>query len=71
MAAPSHHDGRLVQGFEVSIVTAEDTLDELREQVRDAVRCHSEEGQAPKLIRLHFDREEIMAVRGCPVMGPR
>ncbi len=35
-----------------SIFTEADTLDELREHVREAVECHFEEGQAPKLIRL-------------------
>ena len=32
------------------------------EQVRDAVRCHFEENTAPKLIRLHFVRVEVLAV---------
>ncbi len=33
-------------------VQAED-LAELREQVRDAVRCHFDEGSSPSVIRLH------------------
>ena len=36
-----------------SIFTAADTLDELREMVRDAVRCHFDPETAPRLIRLH------------------
>jgi hypothetical protein len=44
-----------------SIVTEADTLTELRDMVRDAVRCHFDEGEAPKIIRLHFTREEVMA----------
>ena len=35
---------------------------QLHEHVRDAVRCHFEEGQQPKLIRLHFVREEVIAI---------
>ncbi|HYS42837.1 MAG TPA: hypothetical protein VEM32_02550 [Geobacteraceae bacterium] len=31
-----------------SIFTEADTLDELHANVRDAVRCHFEEGKAPK-----------------------
>ena len=38
---------------------AEDVLS-LHDRVRDAVRCHFEEGQLPKVIRLHFVREEII-----------
>jgi hypothetical protein len=44
------------------IFTAADSLDELHANVRDAVRCHFEEGQAPKMIRLHFVHEEVLAV---------
>jgi hypothetical protein len=44
-----------------SIFTEADDLASLREQVRDAVRCHYEEGQGPRLIRLHFVREEVIA----------
>ena len=36
-----------------SIFTAADTMDELRQNIREAVDCHFENGQGPKLIRLH------------------
>ncbi len=45
-----------------SIFTEADDLVQLHEAVRDAVHCHFEEGQGPKLIRLHFVREEVIAV---------
>lgn len=45
-----------------SIFTQADTLEELHANVRDAVRCHFEEGKAPKMIRLHFVHEEVLAV---------
>ena len=38
-----------------------DTLAELREQVRDAVACHFEPAEKPRLIRLHFVRDEVLA----------
>jgi hypothetical protein len=44
-----------------SIFTEADTLEELRINVRDAVQCHFDEGKAPKVIRLHFVREEVLA----------
>jgi hypothetical protein len=44
-----------------SILTEAETLDTLRQQVRDAVNCHFDEGKAPKVIRLHFVREEVLA----------
>ncbi len=52
-------------GFEASalgfpIFTEADTLEQLREMVRDAVRCHFDEGSAPRVIRLHLVREEVL-----------
>lgn len=44
-----------------SLFTEADDLDGLREMVRDAVRCHFDEGQGPRVIRLHFVREEVFA----------
>ena len=44
-----------------SIFTEGATLDELRANVRAAGVCHFEEGQAPKVIRLHIVRDEILA----------
>lgn len=41
-------------------VQAED-LAELREQVRDAVRCHCDDGASPSVIRLHYVRDEVLA----------
>lgn len=53
--------GYIAKAVGASIVTEADDLDELREQVRDAVRCHFDEGAAPKLIRLHHVRDEVIA----------
>ena len=45
-----------------SIFTEADTWTELQTQVRDAVRCHFEEDQRPKVVRLHYVREEVFSV---------
>ena len=48
-----------------AIATQGDSLEELREMVRDAVRCHfgdGEQGSMPNLIRLHFVRDEAIAL---------
>ena len=54
--------GYMARALGESIFTEADDMVELYEQVRDAVRCHFEEGQGPKVIRLHFVREEVIAV---------
>ncbi|MBD0255175.1 MAG: 2-oxoisovalerate dehydrogenase [Cytophagales bacterium] len=45
-----------------SIFTEADDLAQLREMVKDAVRCHFDESKAPKIIRLHFVKEEVIAL---------
>ncbi len=45
-----------------SIVTQAETWEDLRANVRDAVRCHFEEGQAPRVIRLHRVFDEVLAL---------
>ncbi len=45
-----------------SIFTEADTMNELHEMIRDTVRCHFDEGQAPNLVRLHFVKEEVITV---------
>ena len=44
-----------------SIFTGADTLPELRAMIRDAVDCHFEDADRPRVIRLHFVREEVLA----------
>jgi predicted RNase H-like HicB family nuclease len=43
-----------------SIYTQADTLDELKSMVQDAVRCHFEAQSAPRLIRLHVVKDEVI-----------
>ncbi len=54
--------GLIARALGESIVTEADDIESLHQQVRDAVHCHFDEGQAPKIIRLHFTREELLAV---------
>ncbi len=45
-----------------AIFTEADDVAALRERVRDAVRCHFDEGKAPRVVRLHFVRDDVIAV---------
>ena len=44
-----------------SIFTQGDDLVALRANIRDAVNCHFEASSKPKMIRLHFVTEEVLA----------
>ena len=51
-------------GFEAralgySIFTQGETMEELRQMVRDAVRCHFEDDAIPSVIRLHIVKDEV------------
>lgn len=52
--------GFTARALGASIFTEADTLDQLRECVRDAVACHYDEAERPKLIRLQFVRDEVI-----------
>ena len=44
------------------IFTEADDLDQLRAMVRDAVMCHFEDEDRPKVLRLHLVHDELLAV---------
>lgn len=53
--------GFTARGLGHSIFTEAESMESLRSQIRDSVKCHFDEGQSPSVIRLHFVREEIIA----------
>lgn len=54
--------GYTAKALDVSIFTEGKTLEELRFNIREAVHCHFEEESLPKIIRLHFIKEELLVV---------
>ncbi len=55
--------GYVASALGVGIHTQAETVDELKEMVRDAIACYfDEEDEKPSLIRLHFVRDEVLAV---------
>ena len=45
-----------------SIYTEANTLEEMKQAVAEAVRCHFEEGEMPHVVRLHLVKEEVIAL---------
>ena len=54
--------GYVARALGYSIFTEGDTLDAIREEIKDAVRCHFDENQIPHIVRLHFIKEEVVAI---------
>ncbi len=45
-----------------SIFTQGDTMQELKNNIKDAISCHFDKGSdIPKVIRLHMVKEEVLA----------
>lgn len=44
-----------------SIFTQADSYDELRTNIREAVAAHFDINEMPKLIRIHYVKEEVIA----------
>ncbi|PYV61210.1 MAG: 2-oxoisovalerate dehydrogenase [Acidobacteria bacterium] len=44
-----------------SIFTQAETMDELKQNVREAVHRHFDEGEAPSIIRLHLVKDEVIS----------
>ena len=52
-------------GFEAkalgeSIFTDGETMEELKQNIKEAIQCHFDEN-APKIVRLHYVKEEVFA----------
>lgn len=56
----SNEGGYEAQALGHSIFTEANSIEELKDNIREAIHCHFDEN-APKLVRLHFIREEIFA----------
>jgi hypothetical protein len=45
-----------------SIFTEADTIIELKEMIKDAVKCHFDKGKVPAMVRLHIVKEETFPI---------
>ena len=52
--------GLVARALGEAIFTEADDLPSLETNVRDAVHCHFDEANMPRVIRLHFTREQAV-----------
>lgn len=45
-----------------SIFTEADSLEDLKSMIKDAVSCHFEPGNMPKVVRMHFVKDETFTI---------
>jgi predicted RNase H-like HicB family nuclease len=54
--------GWVASALGVGITTQADSIDELKDMIRDALKCHFDrEEDIPPVIRLHYVRDEVIA----------
>lgn len=54
--------GFVAKALGESIFTQADTVAELKTMIKDAILCHFKAENMPKIIRLHFVKEEVFAL---------
>jgi len=54
--------GYEAKALESAIQTEADNFDELKVAIRDAVKCHFDEKNMPRIIKLHFVKEEVITL---------
>ena len=60
MVEESLEGGYEARVLEAPIFIEADSLKELKEAIKDAVRCHFDEKDLPRIIRLHIVKEEVI-----------
>lgn len=58
----SDEGGYTAKALGHSIHTESETLEELKENIRDAVKCHFDTKKLPHIVRLHMVKDEVMAI---------
>ncbi len=56
----SKEEGYEAKALGYSIFTEGETLEELKRNIKDAITCHFEKGNIPRIIRLHIVKEEVI-----------
>lgn len=45
-----------------SIFTEGETYEEIKENIKEAIKCHFDENERPGIIRLHLVKDEVVAL---------
>lgn len=58
----SDEGGYTAKALDYSIYTEGETLDEIKENIKDAVKCHFGAKKFPHIVRLHMVKDEVMSI---------
>lgn len=54
--------GYFARALGESIFTEADSIEEIKKAIKDAVKCHFETNNMPKIIRIHFVKDEVLTI---------
>ena len=54
--------GYTARALGASIFTEGETLSEVKTNIKEAISCHFEEDEMPKVIRLHIVKDELLTI---------
>ena len=58
----SDEGGYTAKSLGYSIYTEGETLDELKENIKDAIKCHLDVKEIPHIVRLHIVKDEVITI---------
>jgi len=58
----SEEGGYEAKALDYSIYTEGDTIEELKEMIKDAVKCHFGDDSLPEIINLHIVKDEVLTL---------
>ncbi len=58
----SDEGGYTAKALGYSIHTEGETLNELKENIKDAIKCHFDAKEVPHIVRLHIVKDEVITI---------
>jgi len=62
MVEESMEGGYEAKALDYSIYTQAETLEDLKKEIIDAVKCHFKDTEMPHIIRMHLVKDEVISV---------
>jgi predicted RNase H-like HicB family nuclease len=62
IVSESEEGGYEAKALDFPIFTQGETIEELKEMIKDAVKCHFEVNEIPEIINLHIVKDEVLTL---------
>lgn len=62
VVSESEEAGYEAKALDFPIFTQGETIEELKEMIKDAIKCHFEKNEVPEIINLHIVKDEVLTL---------